>query len=207
MTQISACLLNRARTGDERAWAELVNQCSGQLRAIAYGFRLTREQAADAAQTTWMRLVGDFDKIRDLEKLGGWLSTVMRRECIRVVNRQRCEVLTDDWTGKRFGHNPSADVAVLLVERNTVLWSAVERLPSRERAVVLALGADPPASYAEISAELSMPIGAIGPTRRRALRRLRGLLVAAGIDEDASTSTVERTAEPAPVGRPRRADA
>ncbi len=36
--------------------------------------------------------------------------------------------------------------------------------------------ADPPASYAEISDQLGVPVGSIGPTRRRCLARLRVLL-------------------------------
>lgn len=36
--------------------------------------------------------------------------------------------------------------------------------------------ADPPGSYADISDELGLPIGSIGPTRGRCLDRLRILL-------------------------------
>jgi RNA polymerase sigma factor (sigma-70 family) len=197
MTQVSTTVVRRAMAGDDRAWEELVDQYGGLLRVVGRDFRLAQEQAADAAQTTWMRLVQDFEKIRDLDKLGGWLATTMRRECIRLVNRQRGEVLTDDWTGARFAHNTSADVAVLLAERNAILWSAVKRLPPRQREVMLALAAEPPPSYDEVAAELSMPIGAIGPTRQRALRRLRRLLVEAGMVQGGATaSTVERPEAP-----------
>ena len=37
---------------------------------------------------------------------------------------------------------------------------------------------DPPVSYAEISDELGLPIGSIGPTRARCLAKLRVLLAA-----------------------------
>ena len=36
--------------------------------------------------------------------------------------------------------------------------------------------ADPPVSYAEISDRLDLPVGSIGPTRRRCLARLQVLL-------------------------------
>ena len=45
----------------------------------------------------------------------------------------------------------------------------------RERLLEL-LMADPPASYADISCELDLPVGSIGPTRGRCLARLRVLL-------------------------------
>jgi DNA-directed RNA polymerase specialized sigma24 family protein len=37
---------------------------------------------------------------------------------------------------------------------------------------------DPPTSYQEISSELGLPVGSIGPTRGRLLARLRDLLAA-----------------------------
>ena len=40
------------------------------------------------------------------------------------------------------------------------------------------LMADPPVSYADISDELGLPVGSIGPTRGRCLARLRVLLQA-----------------------------
>jgi DNA-directed RNA polymerase specialized sigma24 family protein len=41
------------------------------------------------------------------------------------------------------------------------------------------LMADPPMAYADISDELGLPVGSIGPTRGRCLARLRVLLEAA----------------------------
>jgi DNA-directed RNA polymerase specialized sigma24 family protein len=46
-------------------------------------------------------------------------------------------------------------------------------LPSRQRDLLLLLLSDPPLSYDKISARLGMPKGSIGPTRARALSRLR----------------------------------
>jgi DNA-directed RNA polymerase specialized sigma24 family protein len=40
------------------------------------------------------------------------------------------------------------------------------------------LMADPPVPYTEISDQLGLPIGSIGPTRRRCLSQLRVLLQA-----------------------------
>jgi RNA polymerase sigma factor (sigma-70 family) len=183
MTQRNALLVYRAVAGDERAWSELFTQYSGLLRAIARQFRLGDEQAADAAQTTWMRLVENIKRVRDPERLAGWLATTMRRECIRVANQRRDEILTDDCADTRFGHSEAADVDMLLAERNALIWSAVERLPERQRRVVHALADEPPPSYDEVAAALSIPVGAIGPTRQRALRKLRLLLAEMGVVE------------------------
>lgn len=50
---------------------------------------------------------------------------------------------------------------------------AFAELPDRCRELLSMLFAEPPASYAEISATLGVPVGAIGPNRGRCLDRLR----------------------------------
>jgi DNA-directed RNA polymerase specialized sigma24 family protein len=44
--------------------------------------------------------------------------------------------------------------------------------------------ADPPATYAEISDRLGIPVGSIGPTRGRALEVLRRMLTRPDDDDD-----------------------
>jgi DNA-directed RNA polymerase specialized sigma24 family protein len=50
---------------------------------------------------------------------------------------------------------------------------ALSGLPDRQRELLLLLIEDPPLSYEEISARLGVPVGSIGPTRARALARVR----------------------------------
>jgi winged helix-turn-helix DNA-binding protein len=53
---------------------------------------------------------------------------------------------------------------------------------------------DPPLSYAEISARLGIPVGTIGPTRRRCLDKLRrSPVIAALINPGAATTDAEPT--------------
>jgi DNA-directed RNA polymerase specialized sigma24 family protein len=50
---------------------------------------------------------------------------------------------------------------------------ALMELSEQQRQLIVMLFADPAPSYAQISASLAMPIGSIGPTRRRLLGKLR----------------------------------
>lgn len=50
-------------------------------------------------------------------------------------------------------------------------------LPGRERQLVELLLDPAQPTYAQISEQLGTPMGAIGPVRHRAIRRLRALLV------------------------------
>src|SRR5664280_2666569 len=53
------------------------------------------------------------------------------------------------------------------------LYEAIADLPVRQAAVLIALIEHDAEGYAEISRRLGLPIGSLGPTRRRALQRLR----------------------------------
>ena len=49
----------------------------------------------------------------------------------------------------------------------------LDELPTRARALLEMLVNQPDCSYDEVSAELGIPVGSIGPTRGRSLQRLR----------------------------------
>jgi DNA-directed RNA polymerase specialized sigma24 family protein len=65
------------------------------------------------------------------------------------------------------------DKVLQLTERDQLLARCFARLRSSDQALLRLLFADPAPAYEEISAALDMPIGSIGPTRARALKRLR----------------------------------
>ena len=59
---------------------------------------------------------------------------------------------------------------------------ALAELPARRRELLRALFFVAEPNYAEISREMGLPVGSIGPTRQRMLRTLRGGLERAGRD-------------------------
>jgi DNA-directed RNA polymerase specialized sigma24 family protein len=80
------------------------------------------------------------------------------------------------------GADPTAE-AVLAAERerhdaarSKALWHAFSQLPARCRELLRILMASPPPSYAEVAAAMDLPVGSIGPTRARCLKRLRAAL-------------------------------
>ena len=70
-------------------------------------------------------------------------------------------------TGTRHAvaHGPEVDERLLADERAQVVRDALSRLPRRWQRLLEMLMADPPASYADISDQLGLPIGSIGPPR------------------------------------------
>jgi RNA polymerase sigma factor (sigma-70 family) len=165
--------MERAAAGDERAWDDLVAEFGGLVWAVTRAFRLRHADAAEVAQITWMRLVEHMDRMHDPARVGPWLATTARRECLSALRRSSRVVLSGDELPDRFSDAPEQGAAMVERERDDVLWEAFEALHPRDRALLRMLIADPRPSYEEIGAALDMPVGSIGPTRARALERLR----------------------------------
>ena len=173
-------LVERAADGDHGAWEQLVAQHATLIWALTRRFRLADSDARDVAQATWLRLLENIGRIERPDRIGSWLATTARRECLRKIAAGKRAVLVDDDGAfdTVAACLPGADELVLAVERAQELRSALARLPWRWRRMIELLMADPPTPYAAIAVELGLPIGSIGPTRSRCLNRLRHLLEA-----------------------------
>ena len=173
-------LVRRAADGDMTAWDRLVDQFARLIWSITVEFKLAESDAADVAQTTWLRLLEHIDRIEHPDRVGSWLAATARNECLRSLAARKRVVLSQDDAefSDAVGHGPEIDERLLAAERAQVVRDALSRLPRRWQRLLEMLMADPPASYADISDELELPIGSIGPTRGRCLARLRVLLQA-----------------------------
>lgn len=174
-----AQLVRRAAQGDRWAWERLVDQYSRLIWAMTRDFRLAESDAADVVQATWLRLLEHIDRIEYPDRIGSWLATTARHECLRhlAVGKKVMLVEDDDAAFHQVvSHQPEVDERLLADERAEAVREALTSLPSRWQKLLELLMADPPASYAEISDQLGVPVGSIGPTRGRCLERLRVLL-------------------------------
>jgi RNA polymerase sigma factor (sigma-70 family) len=176
-------LVRAAAQGDQAAWDALVDRFAGLVWSVARAHRLDTADAADVSQTTWLRLVEHLDRLRDPDRVAGWLATTARNECLRVLRRAGRQVPTGDDHDLDVGSDPEAgpDLPLLTAERDRALWHAFSGLPVRCQALLRLLMADPPPAYEEIGELLGMPIGSIGPTRGRCLENLRHRLAGTGI--------------------------
>ena len=169
-------LVTRARKGDKQAWDALVERYAPLIWSICRRHRLGDADAEDVGQSVWLHLIEQLGRVRDPAALPGWLATVTRRECLRVLNAARgpleaghvldAEFLPDEQAG-------TAEQELLLAERRAALREAFRDLPPCGQRLIALLIADPPVPYAEISARLGIAVGSIGPTRSRCLDKLR----------------------------------
>lgn len=166
-------LVAGAAAGDQRAWNGLVQQFGGMVWAVARAHRLRDADAADVSQTTWLRLFEHLDQVKDPARVGAWLATTARRECLRILRESERRLLYGDDAPEHESSDISPGEALLLSERDEALRLGFSRLRPSDQALLRLLMADPRPPYDEIAAALDMPIGSIGPTRQRALERLR----------------------------------
>jgi RNA polymerase sigma factor (sigma-70 family) len=194
-------LVTRAATGDKRAWDALVERFIPLTWSICRSYRLCDADAEDVGQNVWLQLVDQLDKIREPAALPGWLATVTRRECLRVLGATRgpraarcvtdAEIVADE-------QSETAEQLLLAAERHAALREALAYLPPGSRQLITMLIQDPPVPYAEISTRLGIPVGSIGPTRGRCLQQLRRHpAIAALINAEARSAAADVQAQPA----------
>ncbi len=164
-------LVSAAARGDQSAWAELVARFRTHLTRLVRAQRVPAHDVEDVVQITFIRCYENLGNLRDPDALPGWLDTTARRETLRTIQVMLRERPVE---AGEFAELPAPDEPV---ERDeAALRAEVERaireLPERQRTLMEALREE--LSYEEISARHGMPIGSIGPTRGRALERLRG---------------------------------
>jgi RNA polymerase sigma factor (sigma-70 family) len=175
-SQPVTALVIRARNGDKHAWDELFKRYAPLIWSICRRYRLRQVDADDVEQNVWLQLVDHLAAIRDPAALPGWLVTTTRRECFRVLRTAGQH--------QAFGHWPDlADIPdtatgmveseLLRAERSAALREALMQLPLVSRRLIAMLIQDPPVPYTQISAELGIPVGSIGPYRARCLDKLR----------------------------------
>ena len=184
-------LVHRAAEGDPAAWNAIVDEYAGLLWSVVRGFRFNEAQAADAVQTTWLRLVEHVADLREPAHLPGWLKTTAQRVCLHVIRQSSREQLVDGDDDRGWGSDDRYDdaeldgpeVTALRREQQVLVRRALADLPDRHRELMELLIASPPVSYREISVRLGIPVGSIGPTRARILTHLREALAPVGLHD------------------------
>jgi RNA polymerase sigma factor (sigma-70 family) len=183
-------LVMGARNGEKQAWDAVVERYAPLIWSICRRHGLGRADTEDVGQAVWLHLAGHLGNLREPAALPGWLATTARRECLRVLRKEipldagqvlDAETLPGDQAG--------AEQELLAAERHAALRAAFLDLPPSGQRLIALLLEDPPVPYAEISARLGIPIGSIGPTRRRYLDKMRRHpAIAALIRAEAATS-------------------
>ncbi|WP_199441589.1 RNA polymerase sigma factor [Umezawaea beigongshangensis] len=175
----TAHLVLLARHGDESAWRALVHRHAPAVWSVARSFRLAEADAADVCQATWLAFAEHLHRVREPERIAGWLITTARRESLRLVRVRGREEPIDLWHPA--GTGPGPEDVVLGDALATALWRAFAELSEQCQRVLRLVACAPELTYAQVAEALGLRVGSVGPTRSRCVERLRRRAVSAGL--------------------------
>lgn len=171
-------LLAACREGEEGAWKEVIGRYERLVFSIPLSYGLSREDAADIAQLCFTILIENLERL-EATNLGGWLSTVARRQTWRRMERRGKEHTVEEDDLVQVGGLLGGEKDRRIERRELVMTldGALSELDERCRMLIMALYLETEEpSYEEVAERLGMAVGSIGPTRARCLQKLREML-------------------------------
>ena len=174
-SELIAGLVERGRAGDRAAVAAVVERCAPMVRAVARRY-VRGADVEDVAQEVWLAFVAHLDQIEVPAATRGWLVRVTTRAAWRARRKQDRAVPTAETDDLVAAPDDTEERGMLRAGLGPVtlhLKAALMDLRPADRRLVLLLSKDDRPDYRTISALVDRPVGSIGPTRQRALERLR----------------------------------
>jgi RNA polymerase sigma factor (sigma-70 family) len=170
-------LLEAAKGGSEDALAQITAELTPMLWNVARAAGLAAADAEDVVQTAWERLLYHLADIRVPQALIGWLVVTTKHEAWRIRSSGRRQRPADqEWLTAIPDDAAGTEEQILLDEQQRALWRAVGRLSAQCQELLRIVAFIPRPDYQSVSAALGIPVGSIGPTRRRCLDKIRVLL-------------------------------
>lgn len=173
-------LINRCLQGDQAAMVNLVRRFQGQVFGLCYRMLGQRQDAEDAAQETFLRVIKSlhhWDQERDFEP---WLLAIAGNRCRTALERRRHRPATQPMVEipclRSLGGRSGRD----LVEEVNLALGQIR--PEYREAFVLFHQHE--FSYDQISAAMSRPLGTVKTWIHRARRELIHLLCERDILEE-----------------------
>lgn len=177
-------ILERARQGDEDAFAALVNVHIARLDATARLVLRDSELARDAVQECLIRAWRDLSGLRDPDRLEAWLYRLTVNACFDLIRQRRRRPIEVDLVVADASVTPDYSGELAQAE---LIHRALGRLDPGQRAVV-ALHFLVGMTLTEVATTLRIPVGTVKSRLNHSLRVMR--------------TTVPQPGEPASVPVP-----
>jgi RNA polymerase sigma-70 factor (ECF subfamily) len=171
---MQAGLVERARAGDQDAFAALVAASLDRSFAIAYRILRDVHRAQDATQQAYLNAWRDFPALRDPDRFEAWLHRLVVRACYAEADRERRWAASVRLIPSDSDAVPDATGALAARDE---LERAFRRLPADQRAVLVLhhyLGYP----LTEVASTLEIPVGTARSRLHYAIRQLRAAVEA-----------------------------
>ncbi|HEX5476022.1 MAG TPA: sigma-70 family RNA polymerase sigma factor [Vicinamibacterales bacterium] len=168
-------LIARCRGGDDRAFAELVDQYKDLVFGMVWRLAPDRAHAEDLAQDVFLKVHRGLPYFRGEARLSTWIYRIVANVCAQARSRPRLERSLDTGAGDRPLEPGTRDRAFDDLELRDRLDKAIAQLPEQYRVLVAAHYLQG-IQYEALAAALDLPLGTVKTHLYRAKRRLRELL-------------------------------
>ena len=168
MAEELSILVNRCLEGDQPSFGHLVSRFRGQVYGLCYRMLGQREDAEDATQETFVRVVNNLHRWDQQRAFEPWLLTIAGNRCrTKLAKRMRRpnnvsleQPIADDWQSHQ-------DASLLAEEMKVALQSV--RNDYRKAFLLFHQGE---LSYDEIARRMDIPLGTVKTWVHRARREL-----------------------------------
>lgn len=164
-------LVQRTLSGDDEAFARLVQRHQRSVYNLGYRMMGTREDAEDVTQETFLaayRHLKSYDKRWPFKN---WLLSIAHNKCVDWLRKSRPQYDLDGLEDAK----ARVEEMVLQKERSEMIQSALQKLPFEDRAVVV-LKYWEGMSYKEIAETLNVNEGSVRNRLYRARKALAEML-------------------------------
>jgi len=170
-------LVERCRSGDDRAFTELVDRHRHLVFGLVTRLVPDRDDAEDLAQEVFLRVHRGLAYFRGEASLSTWIYRIVANVCTQARSRRPPSRSLDerDAAGRPRIEPIAVDRAFRDVEVRDRLTKALARLPDRDR-MLLAAHYLRGVQYEALAEALEVPLGTLKTHLYRAKQRLRAML-------------------------------
>lgn len=148
-----ALLVARARAGDAAAFEQIMLDTERKVVATAWRMLGNREDARDAAQEVYLRVYKYLDRFKPEQDFNGWLYRITINVCRDAARKKSSAPRGGGGGGEFFAArtnepetaaspqqqsvSPDAEENAIRAQQHSILMSALETLPAKERAALV----------------------------------------------------------------------
>ena len=156
----------------------LVGACKPIVRSVIARTLRGTDLAADREDTEQdaiERIITKLDQLREPQRFPGWVAAIAQHSAAHFARGRSKSAGLGDYLDQLWveSSEPTVDAAIDRLAVSAVLTRAIQRLSRDHQRVIACLMQSDRPNYREASVTLNRSIGSLGPTRRRALDRLR----------------------------------
>ena len=167
-------LVERCRSGDERAFQDLVDRYKDLVYALIARTVQDRSRAEDLAQDVFLRIHRGLPYFRGEARLSTWIYRIVANACVGEAARP-ASISLDDYAASREKLASATDRQFGDLELKDRLEKAIARLPPHARLLVAAHYLNG-VRYEDLADALQLPLGTVKTQLYRAKQQLRRLL-------------------------------